>query len=407
MHKLVDFIPTTFILNYLKSVKRLDANRRAIGQEILRQGYQYILKQKLDPPNLGAYKRWDSELPDIETTAVVAKFFSAAKQWIDIPESHIIDALNYLKRNQHGNGSFLGVDGIESVELTATVAVAFLENRPSSPPYDESFEPTINRALNFLNSKFENVQENNLVLAISAYALSLGKHIASKGFLDRLDSSAIAVKGLKFWASDIPSRNVATAAYVILAHGTSALNLNNQILKWLVTQRTEIGSFHTSMDTVIGIQALSKVAEYFHTDHYELDVNFLFGDDQEQHIILNSDSYHDLEDTIDLPSSEGVSVQINGTGIVYLQVWQTYFSRLHEVSEKFNINIKRVQSNQAGDFSVEFCVNYKLEGKSKMTFAEVALPSGYIFDDQKFSNTAVMARIQFFHLKTFFKFTSF
>lgn len=401
MQKLVDFIPTAFILNYLKSINRLRDEKRVVGQECLMQGYQYVLKQKLKSPNAGAYKNWDSGLPDIETTAIVAKFLGVAKQWIEIQDSNIIDALNYLKIKQQRSGSFLAVDGTENMELTATVAIAFLENHPS---YVERFKRTIELALSFLSSQFVHVQEDYFALAISAYALALGKNSAAKTFLDKLDDSAIVEKNLKFWDSGDPSRNVATAAYVILAYETSAHNFKNlEIVKWLVTQRNEHGGFHTSMDTIIGIQAVSKMAEYFHTDRNEMDLYFLYDDAQKEHISMTSDSSYKMDDTtIDLPSIDHVSVQTNGTGIAYVQVWQTYFSRLPESSEKFKIDIKRVQSNQAVDFTVEFCVNYKHQGKSKMTVAELALPSGYIFDDGKFSNTAVMARIQlFFHINFF------
>lgn len=362
-----------------------------MGRERLERGYRYVLTQKLGSPHVGAFREWNDDSPDISTTANVAKFLAVTSQWIEVDDSNIVDALTYLKRKQQKSGSFLK-DDKENVELTALVAIAFLENQVY---YVQQFQGQINKALNFLSSKLQS-ENNNLVLAMSAYALALGKHSSAKNSLEKLDNAAIIENGHKFWDSGIPSQDVATASYAILAHERLKSHLKNtEILNWLIDQRNENGGFHSSMDTIIGIQAVSKMAEYFYSDNNDINLKFNYGENQEQTIRLSTSGKKNHE-KIDISSTRGVSVQASGNGIAYVQVWQTYLLKLPENSEKFTINIMDLKHTSMDTFALEFCVIYKLEGKSTNTIAEVALPSGYVFDSNSFSHPKVQVNLQIF-----------
>jgi CD109 antigen len=382
--KLSKFLPTVLVLKYLKTIGKLSPNKKAEGLRNLETSYQFIISKKLSGKDAGAYKEWDDEVSSIETTALVAKFLNSAKEWIEVDDQNIVQALAFLKGKQASDGKFVNSQMSQEasddkvgndVSLSAFTVIAFLENKH----YIDRHKQVINKALNFISGKINNIDDNH-TLAIAAYALALGKHEAAATFLEKLKSKAVHDGEKTFWDQSGTSSKIETAAYAILAFVEmgKAMTAKN-ILNWLLSQRSQTGGFSTHIDTVIGLQAVTEMARNLHSSEFNMNVYFLYEPDQVMGVFIDNYSAFELK-SITIPTREGVSVQANGTGVAYVQVWQKYIKQnVENSSNKFTVKVKPTMISE-NLMKLNVCLKFNGQSESAQTIAEISLPSGYEFN---------------------------
>lgn len=388
------FVATAVATNYLSSVNQLSASHKKNSQQYLRTGYYQMLERK-NPD--GSFNLWGYEKSDsVWLTAYVAKCLGQVKDLVSINDIHIYDALSFLRSKQKPSGSFSEHGPIShrriqgelshGVPLTAYVAISFLEN----PKYIEDYKHLIHKALNYIDSNGFNLTDNHAI-AVSAYALVLGKHKGATHYLSYLKSKAKSQEGKTYWTKDLePSLSeaeanisvmVEIAAYALLAFLKSGdKDYALTIMHWLTSKRNSEGGFYSTQDTIISLQALAEIAKVFHSPVTDMNIRLSYQATR-KNIKIDESNRLNLQD-FELPSvTRRIGVNANGTGIALLNVWSSYSTKSETSVEAFSIIPKLLYSKHDGIFYLKACVSSTRESsKSSMAVMEITLPSGYVYD---------------------------
>lgn len=273
------------VLNYLTSIKRLTPDIKSKALAHISLGYQRELTYRRSDGSFSAFGEGDSS-GSTWLTAFVVKSFLQAGAHIDIEQSVIQKAVEFLFAQQKADGSFTepgrlidkkmqGGTGSAGT-LTAYVLVAILEAKSNSlyPKYQRK----INRALEFCSSQLETNHPYELALIVHAFYLAGSQH--SDAAYDKLMK---LVKrgpgGLIHWSGrvtdtfnnrkrrtsentpisdylELPdSLEIESTAYALLTLANRS-DLHNGIpaMKWLISKQNSNGGFASTQDTVIGLQ---------------------------------------------------------------------------------------------------------------------------------------------------------
>lgn len=393
--ELFKYMPTTVALNYLKTIGNLNDRLKQKGIKTLEDGYNSVTSKKFNGgKNSGGYPKWKTSdaNADIETTASVCKFLSVAKEWIEVDDRLITDALSFLKKKQQkGDGRFSesslssGVGAASEVDLTSFVVISMLENTH----YIERHRTAIDKALEYI-SRPQHISNDAKSLAISAYALALGKHSAAEKFIDKLKEIQIIDGDIRYWKADNPSKQVEVASYAILAYVQLERQLEaTDILRWLISERNPVGGFYSTEDSIVGLQAIAEMAKHLYADKFDLNVFFLYDPDQIIQTHISNKNKQTLQNFA-IPTNGGVSIQANGTGVAYVQVWQTYFEKPENIMENFKINVTAKERNEV--LTIHVCVNHIPRRNSGLAVVEVMLPTGYEYDESSTEAIEVNAK---------------
>lgn len=415
------FVPTVVATKYLKSIGKLSGAHDK--HSILRTGYNQLLERK-NPD--GSFNLWSYEKSDsIWLTAYVVKCLGHVKHLININDVHIYDALSFLKTKQHSSGSFSEHGPIShrriqgglshGVPLSAYVVISFLEH----PDYVKDYQETIDLTLTFIDQNILNLNDN-YAIAISAYALTLGKHESSKKVLAHLKESAIMEEGLMHWAKDFGSSRVEAepnlsveveiASYALLAFLKAGdLSTALSIMNWLLSRRNPEGGFYSTQDTVIGIQALAEITTIYYQATTNMNIKLNYRDGQK---LMKIDETNKLTaQHFDIsPSNREFWINANGTGNAVLNFWYSYKAKSEKLDQGYKLTVKTLLSKNGGIFFLTVCIRFiptEIQKSSSMTVVEIKLPSGYIYDSDstpllKEFNVKVSLRHHFFlPFKTF------
>lgn len=400
------WIPNIVAMKYLDTIGELTQAQRDSGKTYLQAGNQKLLNLKNDRDgsfNLYKSHTWVKQTayePNVWLTAYVAKLLAFSKEFYSLNDKLIVDALIFLKKSQNADGSFtsagLSYDFTtrsgQGVALTAFVAIAFIQNKEYAPQYKD----VINKALNNINEKIGSLQDN-YEIAIASYALSLAKHEAKDNFIDELKKNAISHDNKMYWYREVKSSvnagpasvNVEIAAYALMAFVNAGLEVEAvQIMNWLITQRTSTGGFHTTTDTVIGIEALTVIASKLYSPDVKIDVKLSLKPSSEQehekNFKINKQNALEVQYK-ELPkATKSASCNVNGKGFAYVQVAYQYNTVIQDPVRKFDLTVA-VQSTTPSVLTLEICAKYLPEGEQKktgMTLMEIFLPSGYVYDPE-------------------------
>ena len=155
------------------------------------------------------------------------------------------------------------------------------------------------------------------------------------------------------------------------------------IMKWLVAQRNDKGGFQGTQDTVVGLQALAKMASKIHVPNSNVDVSLKYNDGAETKINVNKDNSMVLQ-KFELPSNtREISVKATGNGFNIVQLAYKYNMNVTGVWPRFVLD-PQVNRNSNQDFlHLTICTSFvpdTLTDKSNMAVMEVSFPSGFSND---------------------------
>lgn len=359
----------------------------------MQSGYNKILEQRNS--NDGSFNLWGYEKSDsIWLTAYIAKCLGHAKGLIKIKEAHTTKALDFLKSKQDPSGSFSEYGRITQrriqgglsagVPLTAYVAIAFLENSD----HIQSYSDVINKALNHINKNVFKLNDN-YAIAISAYALALGKHKLTKIMLNNLKRYASVHEDKMYWTMSSSlddatnlSTEVEIAAYALLAFlkdGDTETSLS--IMRWLISKRNKNGGFYSTQDTVIGIQALAAIAKVYYEPNINMTLKMSYDGIDKTIEVNKSLDNKDFE----LPSTcRSFVFSATGTGKALFNIWHSYHTNAPQNSSFFKLRSKVLGNENSKIFFLTVCVKLVAtedgDSKSDMAVMEIALPSGFVYD---------------------------
>ncbi|KAG7226237.1 hypothetical protein INR49_002987, partial [Caranx melampygus] len=212
-------------------------------------------------------------------TAFVLRCFLQAQPYMQIDQSVVTRAMTWLLKHQGPQGEFIEVGrlihtemqgGLDNspVALTAYVLIALLEDET----YLEMYPGNVSLAQTYLENQVTGGVVSNYSLALVAYALVLANSRLADTALSELTRRADHTDGVMMWRSSDGlgshgwqprSVQIEIVSYVLLAHiGRGTLIDGIALLKWLSKQRNHLGSFRTTQDTVVALQAVSYYAAF-------------------------------------------------------------------------------------------------------------------------------------------------
>ncbi|KAM4542793.1 CD109 antigen-like [Odontesthes bonariensis] len=286
---MIHFAPSVYVLQYLDKSTQDDKEIRSKALEYLTKGYQKQLSYQRDDGSFSAFGSSDTS-GSTWLTAFVLRCFIQAQPYMQVNQTLLTRAMTWLLKHQRPQGDFIeggrlihtemqgGLDD-GPVALTAYVLLAFLED----DTYAEMHEDNVSQALRYLESKVSSGVVSNYSLCLVAYALALGNSPVAGKALTELIKRADYTDGVMMWTSSAGLRShdwqphstqIEMASYVLLALFKRGSFIEGiALMKWLCTQRNHLGSFRTTQDTVVALQALAYYAAFSGANAIDLRLN--------------------------------------------------------------------------------------------------------------------------------------
>ncbi|XP_053692791.1 thioester-containing protein 1 allele R1-like isoform X3 [Sabethes cyaneus] len=417
---MLNFVPNIVVLDYLKNTNRLTSKIETKAKRFMESGYQRELTYKHDDGSFSAFGNSDKS-GSTWLTAFVARSFKQAANHISVDEKVIDRALEWLSDKQAPNGSFPEVGHVshkdmqggsgQGIALTAYTLIAFLENANLIPKYKN----TINKALDYIVRNTEGLDEN-YSLALAAYALQLADHSAKDFTLSKLDTKATTDGDTKWWHKPIPesdsknpwynkpnSVNVEMSAYGMLAFLEAGLDSDAlPIMKWLIAQRNEKGGFQSTQDTVVGLQALAKLAAKISSANNDVTIVATFNENQQREMQVNAGNGMILQ-KFELPSNaRKIDIKATGRGFAIVSLSYKYNMNVTGEWPRFVLD-PQVNKNSNPDYlHLSVCTSFVPtvgQNSSNMAVMEVAFPSGFTADTDTLPSLENMDYIKKVELK--------
>nr|XP_009681142.1 PREDICTED: ovostatin-like [Struthio camelus australis] len=401
------FTPNIYALDYLNKIGQLTEEIRAKGTGYLSRGYQKQLSYKHRDGSYSSFGTRDRE-GSIWLTAFVYKSFAQAKRYIYIDNTVQSQTLIWLASKQKSDGCFEnagshfnnalkgGKEGEYS--LTAYVMVALLE---AGHPV---VHPVVQNGMNCLETAFNKGVHNTYTQALLAYTYGLAdKEKKQQFFLEKLDKTATRIGGSVHWErenkppaehfpafySRAPSAEIEMTSYVLLALLNKTkltpeeLSNASRIVHWLVKQQNPYGGFSSSQDTVVALQAL---AQYGYLTFSKKSLNTIKVSFMQlpSKVFQVNDKNRFLLQQASLPTIPGnYSVEVNGTGCVYLQTTLRYNIHLPKKVAGFSLSVRPDNVSCTGNFPPKFdlVLSASYTGNrnvSNMAIIDVKMLSGFV-----------------------------
>ena len=346
------FAPNVFVTRYLKETGQMKPEVMAKAETLMVTGYQRELTYRRSDASFSAFGNQDKD-GSLWLTAFVLKTFAQAKDVIYIDDSVLTSARGWVTKQQRADGSFEAVGFIHHPELlgglqgktplTAYVAVALKEAGD-----DAAFA----KAVRYLEGALD-ATDDPYAVAITAYALALGKSGKSQAAHDKLMQLAHESDGGLYWGSEQPqplpqpanpaqpgapavpvpgpgllpprqnrSAAVETTAYAMLALLTQGDSPTAaRAARWLVAQRNAYGGYGSTQDTVVGLQALTSFAANSRSD-VDATITLQSGNWNQKVRVSPADA--DVLRLVEVPLGGNLSVSAEGKGQVVLQTVRRY-----------------------------------------------------------------------------------
>ncbi|XP_018427504.1 PREDICTED: CD109 antigen-like, partial [Nanorana parkeri] len=407
---MINFAPNIYILQYLITSKKITEDIRARSIGFMNIGYQRELTYKRSDGSFSVFGNADSS-GSTWLSAFVFRCFLQAREFIYISPAVLDDIAQWLVRYQDmTTGVFTepgivihkelqgGLDG--PVTLTAYVLTSLLEDAT----YRQLYDANIQRAVKYIESKFDDGISTNYTLSVVAYALTLAKSTKAEAALNKLNSMAITAGELKFWSSPSATTNyywkprtadIETAAYALLSFNEqSRFSDALPVLKWLTQQMSSLGGYVSTQDTIMALQALCKVFSFSAVDTaLTVSITGSTVNIPKRFQITNDNLLLLQSQQIEVSNPLSVNVTVVGRGVAIVQFNVMYnrktLSRRRRstpVTEAFTLDVKVGDSkNNINKLSVDICTSYQGPGnESGMALLDVGFLSGFTIKTEDF-----------------------
>uniref|UniRef100_A0A8D8DI20 TEP1-F n=1 Tax=Culex pipiens TaxID=7175 RepID=A0A8D8DI20_CULPI len=394
------FVPNIVVLDYLSETGTIrdDIKEKAIGY--LKSGYQNQMKYKLSD---GSFGIWASSRGGTFLTAFVAKSLKIADKYMSVDIDVVNKAFAWLAGKQQPDGRFTEVGDVAhadmqgglrstSYALTAYVLAAFLETKSIAQTHSD----VVRRSANYLMSNLDNM--NNVYdLALTTYALSLQSPTNSQKFFDKLVESSTYDSTNKVRSWSYKSLGVEIAGYALLSYVQREQILDaTPIMRWLTSQRYDLGGFPGTQDTYVGLKALAKFAAKAsaHRNDYRVTVR----PKKEKLLTFDVDKKVLSIQELDLDSSSrSIDVEVSGIGKGVFQVAYQYYQNILKEKSSFDLSVNLMNTTTYYRQQLHVCVKFNPKEAyqySNMVLVEVFFPSGIVADDDAVQDLSSNRAIQ-------------
>ncbi|XP_050093634.1 CD109 antigen-like [Anopheles aquasalis] len=390
---MVRYVPNILVLDYLTAIGSRETQLINRATELLRVGHQNQLRYR--QPD-GSFGLWAGSGGGVFLTAFVGSSMKIASKYItDVEPSIVRQAFEWLATKQHETGRFDAAGAMyhrdmqgglrDGIALTSYVLIAFLENADAA----RSHPKVIERGIQYVTAALPNIKDA-YDLSIATYALWLARHPLRTEALERLDNlSTTKNNGTeRYWVRS--ANGIETTAYALLSYVLAERYLEGvPIMRWLVGQRYETGSFPRTQDTFVGLKALCKMAEKVAPARNDYSIQLVYPHRRREFRVTSTDleqmSYDEFTD-----ATNKLEFHVQGTGFGLLQVSYQYGMELTKFANQFVLDVTKRNGSAETKLVLDVCTSYmpKLKDeRSNMVLVEVNFPSGYVAEKDPLSAT--------------------
>ncbi|XP_034051005.1 CD109 antigen [Thalassophryne amazonica] len=467
---LVHFAPSVYVLQYLKLSfqDNEELSSRALGY--MMEGYQRQLSYQRDDGSFSAFGASDASGSTWLTAFVLRCFLQAqsfmpvdqnvltrAITWLldqQGSQGEFREAGRVIHTEMQG-----GLDD-GPVGITAYVVAALLQDKT----YMNMFEDNVSKGLKYLEKKVLGGVVSNYSLCLVAYALALSSpsvnvaleqlHMRAGGkarrglrrpshlekvkdmpiiqlaavadiwLLSRSEDEPVVFLGgcnpepghVTTWVSfaDLESHDWQRssvqnemASYVLLAlylHGSWVDGI--ELMKWLSKQRTYLGGFGTTQDTVVGLQALAQYSAFSGAKAIDLQLTVSVPSTSSvSHFLINSTTYlayHSCE--IDARKDVHMNIHWEGRGFSLFQL-NTFYNLDSRVfseptdDEAFALNVEIMDEGDQEHMVLSVCTRLQEReeiSRTGMVMLDVGLLTGFILSPGAAAPTDLIRKVEIF-----------
>ncbi|XP_029981730.1 CD109 antigen-like [Sphaeramia orbicularis] len=364
---MIHFAPSIYILQYLDKTNDDDIEIRSKALSRITEGYQKQLSFRRNDGSFSPFGASDSS-GNIWLTAFVLRCFIQAQAYMQVDQSVLTQAMTWLLEHQGPNGEFNEVGQLMNTEiqggldngpvaLTAYVLIALLEDQTLA----ERYEGNVSKAQRYLENQASTGVVSNYSLCLMAYALSLAYSPEAQNILEELKTRAEKRDGAMMWRSSAGveshgwqprSAQVEMTSYLILTFFKRGSFLDGiDHLKWLSKQRSFLGGYGTTQDTVVALQALATYAAFSGAKAINLSLNMSSQSPSFASLFrINGTSYRTYQSQeVNLDKDVNISIHLEGRGFATFQI--NLFYNLE--SQAFTQNLRHMKDNEAFSLNVE------------------------------------------------------
>ncbi|NWW13145.1 CO4 protein, partial [Oreocharis arfaki] len=338
---MVKMAPAVYAIEYLDASKQWvnfnpERKQEAIG--MIEKGYTRLLEFQKDDGSYGAFKTTPSS---VWLTAFIVKVLTRSKEYFSIQDSHIINSISYLVKQQQADGSFHDhhpvmdrsmQGGIKSAEedlaMTAFVTAALQQTLRVYPSPD--VVRVIAGAVAYMKNQFL-TNTDCYSTVITAYALTLVQSDSEDSqFVKKLRdcSSFDGAKQQRYWGSGNNAVSVETTAYALLQTLLlEDMEYARAIAAWLTEKRNYGGGYCSTQDTVVALEALSAYSiQTLNTASTDLTVRLGTPGRQNYYSIVLTDAHEEFQKQLEFELGRKLEVSVNGKGNGTMSILKMYWS---------------------------------------------------------------------------------
>lgn len=258
--------PTLYTLKFLKVKGEITPEFEGKIYNFIREGYKRgVSFKKAD----GSYGAWAHTPSSTWLTAFIMKIFCQASKFIHVDKNVVHSGINWVISQQKSDGSFEDAHPVYhrdmmggnngKIPLTAFTLITLHECNSELKEFEELKIARQNAEL-FLEISLHSINDP-YTMAMVSYALSLSNNDLKLEANEKLQQMSIFDEELnqRHWVKETKSHSIEVAAYALLTQlELNDLSYSLPIVNWLNSQRLVGGSFPSTQDSVIGLQALSQ-----------------------------------------------------------------------------------------------------------------------------------------------------
>ncbi|XP_050412035.2 CD109 antigen isoform X2 [Patella vulgata] len=410
---IVTFVPNIYARKYIDAVGTLDAQTKSDTELYMRTGYSRELNYRNRDGSYCPYSGYGSGSQWL--TAYVLQSFVAAKQYIYVDDEVLRSAARALIDNQNSNGSFTERgrvtfrssfgESTNGIALTAFIVIALSE---ANNVAGINATATISKAVNTLSTESLNMT-NVFDLAITAYSFVTSDNLSLlDDIMAKLESLKTTDGDTAFWEVKPPKKvhslwhlkkynaaSVECTAYVLLVYAHKKdLVKGIPVMNWLIKQRSGIGGYRNSRDTVVAVHALSEFAPLLKDVPLDAALTVTACKDIHNWSFTKPNAMIQRKAVLK-ETSETINVQATGQGRMYLTALVKCNVEDIEATTAFLARVQILEETSAL-LKLQVCAEYTVNGSSSgMAIMEVGIVSGFTLDS---SNLATQTEIKRFEL---------
>ncbi|KAG9472011.1 ovostatin-like [Eleutherodactylus coqui] len=409
---LATLMPIALVINCLNITGRLTQEMKDKAVQFMNTGYMRQMRFRKPDGSFSAFQYGESSS---ELTLKTLLTLWTIKDYVYVEPRVMNQALVYLEslfnrktggftpRGTVFNNALKG-GAEDDVSFTAQMAAYLIKTNDAGSP------TLLRQALSFLDTASRGKQ-SIYNKAWMFYVFQLAKNEErSNAMLEELEAQKIEEDGTTHWervnkpsqstpymfSPPAASANVEITATVLLALCTKPsptpadLSYMSQIALWLAEQQNDFGSYSSTSDTMMALEALSAYGTLVYQKGASNTVAVKYGGTVVKEFNLDPEN-RDLFQTQPLSNIPGdYSIIVSGKGCVLVQTTVSFNMPVNDEDSDFSLSVyippESCVNGEAPIFPVYMNISYNgLRNESNMAIIDVALPSGYTPEQESLS----------------------